>query len=80
MVEQEKKLVVITGATGYLGSTILKLFIEKDKYRIRATVRDNNKDKLDKMRNNMKVSKEQWEKIDIVIADLTDEKSIGRAV
>lgn len=50
MVEVQKPLVVITGVSGYLGSQVLNEFLQgegKDKYRIRATVRDkNNMNKL----------------------------------
>jgi uncharacterized protein YbjT (DUF2867 family) len=53
---ESKELVTITGATGFLGSTILKQFIEEGKYRIRATVRKIDAAKLEKLRVNMEVS------------------------
>ena len=40
MVEQNQELVTITGVTGYLGSTILRLFIKQGTYKIRATMRN----------------------------------------
>jgi len=66
--------------TGYLGATILHLFIKEGKYRIRATLRDNSIEKLEQMRVNMKVDKSVWDKIEFVKLDLMDTKSINLAV
>ena len=41
----DRPLVCITGATGYLGSTICQLFLSEGTWNVRGTVRDKDNDR-----------------------------------
>lgn len=69
----ESDLVLVTGATGFLASHIIKALLEKN-YRVRGTVRDLKNKKVEKIRNLFD------DKIELVKADLLEENSWENAV
>jgi nucleoside-diphosphate-sugar epimerase len=74
---KDEELVLVTGASGYIATHIVKLLLE-DNYRVRGTVRSlKDEKKLAPLRNLVPNSKHQ---IELVEADLNDEKSWINAV
>jgi thioester reductase-like protein len=75
-------LVVITGVSGFLGSSVLNEFVQgegKGKYRIRATVRDkDNQQKLKPLLDYF--GQELFSQIEFVSAELTNKDQIEAAI
>ncbi|CAI2371119.1 unnamed protein product [Moneuplotes crassus] len=71
--------VLITGVTGFLGSWVLKTFLECDtEFQIRATVRDpTNEAKIGPLRESLG---EKFDNVELVQADLTDAASLEQAI
>ncbi len=78
MVESTKKKVVITGISGFLGSTVTKLFLEDGGYTVRGTVRDTkNEKKLAPLR---KAFGDRFNDLELVEADLLKPESLSAAI
>lgn len=74
---EQNPLVLITGATGYIGSHVVNSFLQHGGFRIRITVRSkNNSKKMDPL---VQFFGERWNEIDVVEADLLNEESIINA-
>lgn len=71
-------VVLVTGATGYIASHIIKILLEEGRYQVRATARsiDNNK-RLEALKSALKTYDDQPE---YVAADLTDPQTWTRSV
>jgi GDP-D-mannose dehydratase len=70
MVENNKKTVVITGVSGYLGSRVCHDFLLDGSYNVRGTVRDKtNEAKMAPLR---KAFGDDFTKLELVNADLLD--------
>ena len=71
--------VCITGVSGYLGSWVLKAFLDCDhKFDIRATLRDpQNKEKIDPLKESLG---DKFSEVELVAADLTDPESLDAAI
>lgn len=70
------KIVLVTGASGYIGSWVVKYLLEKG-YTVRATVRD--KSKTYKYQNLIDIAEKEPGKIEIWEADLVKEGSFDEA-
>lgn len=79
MVEStQKKKVLITGISGYLGSFVCDTFLKNGTFKVRGTVRDTkNAKKIDPLR---KAFGENFDEIELVEADLLNPESLDRAV
>lgn len=76
--ERAKQKVCITGVTGYLGSWVLKKFVESGQFEVRGTVRDpGNEEKVKPIKEFLK---DDFEKLELFQADLTDPESLDSAV
>ena len=78
--ERDLPKVCITGVTGFLGSWVLKSFLDctKQKFDIRGTVRDpENKDKIEPLEINLG---EKFDRVELVAADLTDPETFDKAI
>jgi len=75
----ESKKVCITGISGYLGSWVLKTYLDSDTgFSIRGTVRDpHNKKRIDPLR---KAIGEKFDEVELVAVDLNDAASIDKAI
>ena len=77
--ESTREKVVITGVSGFLGSWVLKKFVEQGQFSIRGTVRDpNNEKKIAPLREC--IGEEEFKNIELVAADLLDDASIDKAI
>jgi dihydroflavonol-4-reductase len=79
--EQDHKVVLLTGLTGYVATHIAKLLLEKlpSNYKLKATVR--NKSNLDKLKTFIAdVGEENFKKIELVEMDLNNSDSIISAL
>lgn len=76
--EKSKPKVVITGVSGFLGSWILKMFVEDGTYSVRGTVRDPKNEK--KMAPLKEVLGDKYSSVEFFAADLTDRESMIKAV
>ncbi|CAI2373107.1 unnamed protein product [Moneuplotes crassus] len=74
----EKPLVLVTGASGYIGSWCIAKLLDTDKYRVRGTVRDH----TDKSRMEIlqKGFGDYFDQIEFVSANLQDEDSMKSAI
>jgi nucleoside-diphosphate-sugar epimerase len=70
------KIVLVTGASGYIGSWVVKYLLEKG-YTVRATVRD--KSKTNKYQHLIDIAEKESRKIEIWEADLVKEGSFDEA-
>lgn len=70
------KIVLVTGASGYIGSWVVKYLLEKG-YTVRATVRD--KSKAKKYQHLIDIAEKESGKIEIWEADLVKEGSFDEA-
>jgi nucleoside-diphosphate-sugar epimerase len=78
--EKDNPKVCITGISGFLGSWVLKRFLdcEEPKFDIRGTVRDpENKSKIQPLHDSLGDS---FEQVELVAADLLDADSIDKAI
>lgn len=66
------KTILVTGGTGYIGSWVVKMLLEKG-YTVRATVRD--KSKADRYAHLIKIANETNGKLEVWSANLLDEGS-----
>ena len=72
-----EECVVVTGASGYIGSHIVANLLSKGK-KVRATVRDSgDKERVEHLKN-MKINGDG--SLEIVEMDLFDEDSVNRAI
>jgi dihydroflavonol-4-reductase len=78
MVESTKKKVVITGVSGFLGSTVTKQFLEDGTYTVRGTVRDTKNEK--KIAPLRKAFGDRFNDLELVEADLLKPDSITAAI
>ena len=79
MVEAEKPLVTITGATGFLGAQTVKVYLEDGSYKVRGTVRDkNNASKIDPLKKTL--GEDLFSQLELVEADLLNEESIAASI
>eukprot|EP00281_Chroomonas_sp_CCMP1168_P030977 CAMPEP_0206255188 /NCGR_PEP_ID=MMETSP0047_2-20121206/24109_1 /ASSEMBLY_ACC=CAM_ASM_000192 /TAXON_ID=195065 /ORGANISM="Chroomonas mesostigmatica_cf, Strain CCMP1168" /LENGTH=322 /DNA_ID=CAMNT_0053681561 /DNA_START=44 /DNA_END=1012 /DNA_ORIENTATION=- len=69
-------LVVITGVTGYLGSTTCLTFLKDGAYRVRGTVRSKSEEKVAPLKKGFG---EHFAKLELAEADLNDEASMVAA-
>ncbi|CDW76422.1 nad dependent epimerase dehydratase [Stylonychia lemnae] len=76
--ESERKQVVITGISGFLGSHVCKVFLETGRYRVRGTVRDRNNEK--KIAPLRKAFGDHFNELELVEADLMDAQSLDKAI
>jgi dihydroflavonol-4-reductase len=79
--ESGKEVVLITGITGYLGSHVGKVMIDKagDKYQIRASVRSlANKNKLEPLKKAF--GEDNFNNIEFVEADLSNGEQLVKAI
>lgn len=76
--EKSKPKIVITGVSGFLGSWILKMFVEDGSYSIRGTVRDPKNEK--KMAPLKEILGDKYSSVEFFAADLTDRESMIKAV
>jgi nucleoside-diphosphate-sugar epimerase len=70
------KTVMVTGASGYIGSWVVKYLLEKD-YDVRATVRD--KSKTERYQQLIDISKQSNGKLEIFEASLLEEDAFNQA-
>ena len=78
MVDAAKKLVTITGVSGFIGAQVCLDFLKCGEYRIRGTVRDTkNEAKLAPLR---KAFGAYFDQLELVEADLLDADSLTRAI
>ena len=71
----EKELVLVTGATGFIASYIIKQLLDRDEYSVRASVRNiKDEERLKQLRDAF------GEKLELVEADLTREDGWKEAV
>jgi dihydroflavonol-4-reductase len=79
MVENiEKPLVCITGITGYIGSRVLKVFLEDGSYRIRGTCRvPINNPTIEQLGEDLGFL---FQRVEIVAVDLENRASIFSAI
>lgn len=77
--ESSSKKVCITGVSGYLGSWVLKTFLDSsENFSIRATVRDpENSAKIQPLQDALG---EKFSEVELVSVDLTDNSSIDKAI
>ena len=78
--EKDNPKVCITGISGYLGSWVLKKFMDcqDPKFDIRGTVRNpNNMEKIQPLHESLG---EEFKNVELVAADLTDAESIDKAI
>jgi len=78
--EKDNPKVCITGTSGYLGSWVLKKFMDcqDPKFDIRGTVRDpSNKEKIQPLQESLG---EEFDNVELVAADLTDAASVDKAI
>jgi len=78
--EKNNPKVCITGISGYLGSWVLKKFMDcqDPKFDIRGTVRNpNNMEKIQPLHESLG---EEFKNVELVAADLTDAESIDKAI
>lgn len=73
-----KPTVLVTGISGYIGAHVALEALKSDKYQVRGSVR--NKDDQAKQRLLQDAFGDQYQNIEVVNADLLDEKSIRNAV
>ena len=75
----EVPLLVVTGATGFLGSQVcLAALKAKDRFRVRATVRDlKDSKKISDLKSGL--GEENFERLELVEADLLDPDSFIKA-
>ena len=77
--ENTQEKVVITGVSGFLGSWVLKKFVEQGQFSIRGTVRDpNNEKKVAPLREF--IGAEEFKNVELVAADLLDDASMDKAI
>ena len=75
----DRKKVLITGITGYIGSQVCLYFLKDGTYDVRGTVRDpSNLEKLSPLKKAYGV--ELFSKIELVPADLLDAESLDKAI
>ncbi|CAI2369203.1 unnamed protein product [Moneuplotes crassus] len=74
----EKPLVLVTGASGYLGSWCVAKLLDTGKYRVRGTIRDTtNQDRMELLKKGFG---DYFDQIEFVSADLQDKEAIKKAV
>lgn len=71
-----KKTILITGATGYIGSWVTKFLLEKE-YNVRITVRD--KSKVEKFKFLEEIAEKSVGELEVFEADLLKENSFDEA-
>ena len=80
---QEKPLIVITGVSGYVGSSILKYCLDNlaEEYRVRGTVREpSDLDRLSPLYDFFGGEETLLNKAEIVHLDLQDAESVDKAI
>ena len=76
--ESSKKIVTITGITGFLGSHVCLTFLKDGTFKVRGTVRDkNNEKKIDPIK---KAFGEYFDQLELVEANLNDAESLHKAI
>ncbi|CAI2372686.1 unnamed protein product [Moneuplotes crassus] len=74
----DKPLLLVTGASGYLGSWCVAKAVESGKYKVRGTVRDHtNKEKMDLLKQGYG---ELFDQIEFVSADIENAEAMKKAV
>eukprot|EP00124_Ichthyophonus_hoferi_P001449 Ihof_evm4s76 gene=Ihof_evmTU4s76 len=78
--EPEKPLVVVTGASGYIASHIVKQLLESNLYRVRGTVRSLSASNEKRVAPLRELSEKTGQALDLVEADLLNDESWPRAI
>ena len=74
---EARKIVTVTGITGFVGLAVAAELLKHGEWKIRGTVRSlTNQQKIDPLR---KVLGDQFSSVELVEADLLDPESIKRA-
>jgi nucleoside-diphosphate-sugar epimerase len=75
---ESQPTVLVTGATGFLGSWVIKKALESNKYKVRGSMRNHKDEK--RLKSLRDAFGDDFDRLELVSADLTDDDAISKAV